>query len=152
MLRRVVDVVEALVGIAVVVTVVLLFTNDPAPAPSSSGEPAAAVDAYGLPLATDSVDASGADAAADGGTVVVEAVDGAAVYSAHCSSCHGSSGGGGLGPALADGRTVERFPDVADQIAFVGAGSGAMPGFAGQLSDSEIAAVVEFLRTDLTSQ
>lgn len=148
MLRRVATVVEGAVAVAVVVTVVLLFTNDPEPAASTSGDPAAAVDAYGLPVATDPTSGSAPPPASAPAAV---AVDGAAIYGARCAGCHGATGGGGIGPALADGRTVEVYPDPADQIAVVAGGRGGMPAFSGRLTDAEIAAVVDFVRNDLVS-
>ncbi len=72
---------------------------------------------------------------------------GAEVYAANCASCHGADGGGGTGPQLADGAAAKRFPDVADQIAFVTDGSGSMPSFGGQLSPAQIRQVVEYTRT-----
>lgn len=141
MLRRVALGVEAVVAVALVVTVVLLFTNQPTKFSSTPGGPAVAMDAYGLPIGTDSTGGSAADSGPDG----------AAIYAQQCAVCHGDSGGGVVGPALADGRMVERFPDAADQIAVVAAGRGSMPSFADRgLTDEEIAAVVEFTRTSLT--
>ncbi len=90
---------------------------------------------------------------------------------AGCSSCHGSSGEGGTGPALAGGVTKLTFPNEADHIAWVKNGSGpmsgqkygdpnrpggqagpatgGMPGFGGQLSDAEIEMVVKYERDEL---
>ena len=62
--------------------------------------------------------------------------------------CHGSQGEGGVGPVLA-GQVVTRFPDAADQIAVVTNGRGGMPAFGNDLTDEEIAQVVEYTRTDL---
>jgi mono/diheme cytochrome c family protein len=72
---------------------------------------------------------------------------GAQVFAANCANCHGADGGGGFGPALAHGTLVRDFPAVADEIAFVTEGRGAMPSFGGQLSPGEIRQVVEFTRT-----
>jgi mono/diheme cytochrome c family protein len=72
---------------------------------------------------------------------------GAALYASNCASCHGGDGGGGVGPQLAGGAVVKRFPSVDDQIAFVSEGSGSMPAFGGQLSPAEIRQVVEYTRT-----
>ena len=44
---------------------------------------------------------------------------------------------------------VEDFPDPVDQIRFVTYGRDGMPTFGGRLTDSEIAAVVEYTRTVL---
>ncbi|MDP8975127.1 MAG: cytochrome c [Actinomycetota bacterium] len=90
---------------------------------------------------------------------------------AGCSSCHGSGGEGGVGPALAGGVSKLTFPNEADHIAWVKDGSGpvsgqrygdpnrpggqagpatgGMPGFAGQLSDAEIEMVVKYERDEL---
>ena len=142
MLRRIANAVEAVVAVVFVVTVVLLFTNDPTPVSSTPDSPAPAVDAYGLPIGSEAVD--GSDAATPG-------PDGAAIYAERCASCHGGDGGGAIGPALADGRMVERFPDAADQIEIVTVGRGGMPSFLDRgLTADEIAAVVEYTRTALT--
>jgi mono/diheme cytochrome c family protein len=72
---------------------------------------------------------------------------GAQIYAASCASCHGADGGGGIGPQLAGGAAVQRFPDEADQIEFVTEGSGSMPPFAGRLSPEQLRQVVEYTRT-----
>ena len=72
---------------------------------------------------------------------------GAQLYASTCAGCHGADGGGGTGPQLAGGAAAKRFPDVADQIAFVSEGSGSMPAFGGQLSPAQIRDVVEYTRT-----
>ena len=97
---------------------------------------------------------------------------GAEVYrTAGCSGCHGANGEGGVGPALHDGQSTKTFPTAADHIAWVKTGSapfqgqkygdpnrpggqrgpatGAMPAFAGQLSDAQVAAVVQYEREKL---
>ncbi len=90
---------------------------------------------------------------------------------AGCSSCHGSSGEGGVGPALAGGVSKLTFPNEADHIAWVKDGSasvigqrygdpnrpggqagpstGGMPAFGGQLTDAEIEMVVKYERDEL---
>ena len=114
-LRRLSDVFELVVGVAVVATVVLLFTNSPTPPPAAS--PTAVAAAAGI--------------------------DGAALFGQRCASCHGGDGSGGIGPRLAGGRAIAQFPDPQDQIAVVTNGRGGMPGFAGRLTDEEIAAIVD---------
>lgn len=121
MLRRFANGVEAVVGIAFLLTVILLFTNQPTKPPDA---PAAVVEAAG-------------------------GIDGAAIFGARCAGCHGGDGSGGIGPRLSGGRVLERFPEAADQIAVVTAGRGAMPAFTGKLTDDEIAAIVEYTRTVL---
>jgi mono/diheme cytochrome c family protein len=76
-------------------------------------------------------------------------VDGAAVFGDNCAGCHGGDGSGGIGPRLAGGRVVQRFPDPAEQIAVVTDGRGGMPAWRDQLTEEEIAAVVEYTRTVL---
>jgi mono/diheme cytochrome c family protein len=44
---------------------------------------------------------------------------------------------------------VGRFPNAADQITVVSQGRGSMPSFADSLTPEQIAAVVEYTRTDL---
>lgn len=103
--------------------------------------------------------------------VVDPLVLGQDVYArAGCSTCHGAQGQGGVGPALQNADSVKTFPDEADHIAWVRTGSasfagqtygdpgreggprkaaGTMPGFQGQLTEEEIAAVVKFEREKL---
>jgi len=71
------------------------------------------------------------------------------VYELRCASCHGATGGGGVGPALANGVLVQRYPDPADHRAIVVDGRAAMPSFAAILSSEEIDAVVEYERFGL---
>jgi cytochrome c oxidase subunit 2 len=74
---------------------------------------------------------------------------GARIFQADCASCHGASGEGVVGPRLAGGVVVRRFPNEADQIAFVAAGRGAMPAFGATLSPVELRQVVDYTRTGL---
>ena len=91
--------------------------------------------------------------------------------SAGCGSCHGPSGGGGVGPRLSGGETKLTFPNSEDMIKWVAEGSsafrgqsygdpnrpggprppasGGMPGFADQLTPEEIVTVVEYVREQL---
>jgi mono/diheme cytochrome c family protein len=97
---------------------------------------------------------------------------GAQVYQqAGCSGCHGKSGEGGVGPALAHGDSKLTFPTEADQVSWVKTGSapfagkkygdpnrpggqlgpakGVMPAFGGTLSQAQIDAVVMYEREKL---
>lgn len=74
--------------------------------------------------------------------------DGARIYAARCSGCHGAQGQGLSGPQLA-GTVVERFPDPADQAAVIANGRDGMPAFGSRLTAEELNAVVEFTRTRL---
>ncbi len=71
-------------------------------------------------------------------------VEGRSIFEERCRSCHGADGRGGSGPDLAG--VEERFPDIADQVAVVTNGRGAMPGWGEALSDDQIRAVVLYTR------
>jgi mono/diheme cytochrome c family protein len=86
-----------------------------------------------------------------------------------CARCHtqgwsygdpGQPGQGGLGPNLTGGASNAHFPSEADQIDFVkkgsvlgkkyglqGQGSGRMPGFGNMLTDGQIKAIIEYVRS-----
>jgi mono/diheme cytochrome c family protein len=70
---------------------------------------------------------------------------GAATFADNCARCHGSDGGGGVGPRLSEGRVAARFPSIDDQIGFVTNTDGNVID-AGQLSAEDIRAVVEYTR------
>jgi mono/diheme cytochrome c family protein len=72
---------------------------------------------------------------------------GAALFSDNCARCHGSGGGGGLGPQLSGGRVVKAFPNEQDQVAFVTQGRDGMPAFGNTLSPQQIKQVVDYTRT-----
>lgn len=67
-----------------------------------------------------------------------------------CASCHGFAGGGGRGPKLSDGKVLENYPDIADQITIVADGKSSMPSFSGRLDAEQIEAVVRYTREVLT--
>lgn len=71
--------------------------------------------------------------------------DGAAVYTSHCSQCHGRNGDQTRGGAslLAGNRELSNGPRVARQVLF---GGPYMPSFGGTLSNFEVAAVTTFVR------
>lgn len=74
---------------------------------------------------------------------------GGEVFAARCASCHGADGGGGVGPQLGDGAVVAAYPDLADEIAVITDGRGAMPAFGGTLDADEIEAVARYTRESL---
>ena len=85
-----------------------------------------------------------------GGTAVaaVAAFPGEAKYAA-CGACHGSNGGGGVGPALA-GQTVQYIVGRLNQYKAgekVGNQSNMMWGQAAGLSDTDINDLAEYIGT-----
>ncbi len=93
------------------------------------------------------------------------------VYASNCATCHGATGGGGVGPALSGGAVLDTFSDPADQIEWIKLGSsgtqnagattygdtakpiaGGMPGWEGTLSPEEINAVVYYERSGLSGE
>ena len=74
---------------------------------------------------------------------------GQSVFAQNCASCHGERGGGGFGPKLADGRVVNRYPQVDDHREIVVEGRGQMPAWGDELSDEDIDAVVRYEREGL---
>lgn len=91
--------------------------------------------------------------------------DGKTVYSSKCASCHGASGGGGVGPKLAAGAVITTFADPVDQVRWVMLGSaqgaavyekagkkpvGGMPTFAGTISITEVVEAVLYERQNIS--
>jgi mono/diheme cytochrome c family protein len=86
-------------------------------------------------------------------------ISGAQIYAANCQACHQVSGQGlpGVFPPLAGSPWVKGDPSVLSQILLHGLTgpvevlgatyNGAMPTFAKQLSDAEIAAVTTYIRS-----
>ena len=76
--------------------------------------------------------------------------DGAALYAAICAGCHMPDGRGAIGagayPALAGNSRLEAS---AYPVHVVLHGQGGMPGFATQLDDRQVAAVVDWVRGNL---
>lgn len=75
-------------------------------------------------------------------TPASEAELGRAVYT-NCASCHGEAGQGGFAPPLAGSATLKEDHAA---IVHVVAGSVNMPPFGDQLSDAEVAAVLNHIR------
>lgn len=71
------------------------------------------------------------------------------VYSENCARCHGTAGGGGVGPKLSEGAVVEVYPDIEDHVEVITEGRGTMPAFEGTLEPDEIRAVARYEREAL---
>jgi mono/diheme cytochrome c family protein len=70
---------------------------------------------------------------------------GAMLFAANCATCHGSVGGGGVGPRLFGGVVVGRLSEDGE-IAKVTGGGPVMPAFGAVLSPEEIRQVVAYTR------
>ncbi|MGI9599452.1 MAG: c-type cytochrome [Acidimicrobiales bacterium] len=75
-----------------------------------------------------------------------ELVTGRDVYARNCASCHGASGGGGVGNKLSNGASVEAYPNIKDQIDLIANGKGTMPAYVGRLSGEQMQAVARYTR------
>lgn len=71
-----------------------------------------------------------------------------ALYVTHCVNCHARDGSGAVGPPIADGIANQKYTRE-EMIAQVRDGQGAMPPFSDRLSESEMAAIVDYVRNDL---
>ena len=80
-----------------------------------------------------------------------QVLEGRRVFASYCATCHGVSGGGGVGPSFTDGKLLQDFPDVQAQAAFVKAGRGVMPSFS-SLGDRRVEAVVRYEREVLSKR
>jgi len=68
-----------------------------------------------------------------------ELTEGHALFGRFCAACHGANGEGGLGGAVAGvGLSAVELDEI------IRNGVGSMPGFAGQMSDGELAALVAY--------
>jgi len=72
-----------------------------------------------------------------------QAASGAKLFSDNCETCHGFEGAGGhVGPNLQKSSVAENLARVEKQVSN---GGGAMPPFAGVLSDKEIETVAHYV-------
>ena len=74
------------------------------------------------------------------------------IFTESCATCHGVSGGGGLGPSFNDGKLLKDFSTIDAQVEFVKHGRGVMPPFANSFSDAQIRAVVRYEREVLSKR
>ena len=83
------------------------------------------------------------------GPVVARPVDpGAKVYEAVCQACHMANAKGAVGAGRITGLAADPNLESADYpITVVTGGKGAMPWFRGQLTDQQIADVVNYVRS-----
>lgn len=79
-------------------------------------------------------------------------IEGREIYVRQCSSCHGLTGGGGRGSKLSEERVLQRYPDVADQLALIVNGRNQMPAFGDKLDADQLDAVIRYTREVLAVQ
>ena len=72
-------------------------------------------------------------------------LSGAELYAANCASCHGASLEGGIGPELDRGSEASESSD-GRYVLRINEGKAEMPGFAGQLSSTEIDEIIAHIR------
>ena len=85
-------------------------------------------------------------------TCFADAGDSAALFKSKCAMCHGPDGSASTGMGKSMGLKPLGSPDVqkmsdADLTALIANGKGKMPAFKGKLSDDEISAVVQYVKT-----
>jgi cytochrome c6 len=85
-------------------------------------------------------------AAVSAGSALAQ-TDGASLFAQNCSACHQAMGQGvpGAFPALAGNKFVQSDPKNPAYV--VTHGRGGMPNFSEDLSDTEIAAILSFVRS-----
>src|SRR5581483_5190375 len=71
---------------------------------------------------------------------------GASVYAKNCSACHGATGEGGIGPALAGNPRVN-IDNPRQMLTTIVQGRSTMPSWRGQLAAGDIAAVATYVRS-----
>ena len=85
-------------------------------------------------------------------TVAAAQGGGADIFKSKCAMCHGPDGSASTGMGKSMGLKPLGSPEVqktsaADMSALVTNGKGKMPAFKGKLSDEEITAVVQYVKT-----
>lgn len=74
---------------------------------------------------------------------------GEVLYQSMCSLCHGVGGGGGVGPALNDGLTTQKYAVLLDEVELLQNGGTGMPAYGLTLEQEEIDALVAYRRSVL---
>jgi len=76
------------------------------------------------------------------------APNGAQLFEANCAACHGASGQGGSGPALAGNPRAANTANVRDAVRN---GRGMMPAFRGRLASDQVDALVQYVTGTLAA-
>jgi len=72
--------------------------------------------------------------------------EGEAIYNTQCVACHGAAGEGGVGKAIAGSAVALGDINTHLDVSIKGVAGTAMQAFGGQLSDTEMAAVITYQR------
>jgi len=106
---------------------------------------AAAAALLAATFATQMAPAQPADAGDDDAAIAAAVSAGGPLFDRNCSACHGTSGQGGAGPALAGNDFVSSRTALVTQI-LLGELDHGMPAFGPILDDEEIAAIATYVR------
>ena len=122
-------------------------TTDVPPEDQSQGAPAdAGMDTEASPDSDADADTSSDSDTDQDGADETAVIDAAALYSARCSSCHGTDRQGVNGPPLLPANLTR---DASSYVNTITNGSGPMPSWGSRLSADEINALVEFILSDV---
>ena len=144
-MKRLTNVIQIVAVLLAAFFIVCLFTSQFPPWKSDDNGGQAAANTTVVSAGTTA--AGGAATTAAGGAATSAAAstaDGKALYEANCATCHGKTGGGGFGPSL---KGIQNSFSEEQETTIIKSGQGSMPGFSGQLSAEEIAAIVAYTRT-----
>ncbi len=78
--------------------------------------------------------------------------DGHSLYAEHCAACHGGQRLGGTGPALIPETLKRMRGPVVSKVISGGRAATQMPSFSGVLSEAEIAALADYIKTPLANK
>jgi dihydro-heme d1 dehydrogenase len=85
------------------------------------------------------------------GTPTIAAPDAGQLYREHCASCHGAGRLGGTGPAIIP-ETLKRLGPALAKVITNGRPATQMPAFKGVLSEADIAALADFIKSPLAER
>ena len=145
-MKRLTNVLQIVAVLLAAFFIVCLFTSQFPPWKSNDNGGQAAANTTVGSAGTTAAAGGAATTAAGGGatTAAASTADGKALYEANSATCHGKTGGGGFGPSLKG--IQDRFSEE-EETSIIKNGQGSMPGFGGDLSSEEIAAIVAYTRT-----
>ncbi len=145
-MKRLTNVIQIIAVLLAAFFIVCLFTSQFPPWKSDNNGGQAAANTTVVSAGTTAAGGGAATTAAGGATTSAAAstADGKALYETNCATCHGKTGGGGFGPSL---KGIQNSLSEDQETSIIKSGQGSMPGFGGQLSAEEVAAIVAYTRT-----